>query len=317
MPPDSTGETDQYDVITMFATAEIDPDERPELAAALQESRTQVTSQTGYLMRFGDATHRDLTVFDVVSLPIQSYPVSESAFASLPARVRERLADVGGVQIVAKYDPDEGVFQDVAWLDDNSPGQPAVADGEVTDLVMTDETSAVDRRNTGKESTTQAYRQIMRGEFEAFLDELDLEFTRKEYAWTNEWVYEALLDDGEKCLRVYSSIDREDNASREAGTDAIKSVLLINVADEGTDPRWKPLRESKRTYRIQTWRENLRKKLERAVATKDEVKVCPECESPMVVQTTKDGDRQFWGCSRYYETASDGDRECTHTEPLR
>jgi len=125
MLSESTRGRIEYDVITLFATAEVDSEQRPGIAEALRESRTQLSSQTGYLMRFGDASHRELTVFDVVSLPIKSYPVSESAYASLPDRVREQLQDIGAVQIVANYDSEASVFRDVVWPDAESPGNTA------------------------------------------------------------------------------------------------------------------------------------------------------------------------------------------------
>jgi hypothetical protein len=328
MLPESTRGRIEYDVITLFATAEVDSDRRPGLAEALRESRTQLSSQTGYLMRFGDASHRELTVFDVVSLPIKSYPVSESAYASLPDRVREQLQDVGAVQIVGDYDSEASVFRDVVWPGAESPGDAAEPD-ETTDDSPDDR--SVERSMTAgdgvgsdamveerdSDGSAQTYRPITRREFETFLEGVSVDFERKAYGWTDEWVYESILDDGEKCLRVYSSIDRDDNASRGAGSDAIKSVLLLNVADDGEEPTWRPLRKPKRTYRIQTWPQNLREKLERAVATKDELKVCSGCDRPMVLQSPKGKNRRFWGCSGYYEKTAGGDRACENTAPVQ
>jgi len=328
MPPDSARGGIEYDVITLFATAEVDSEQRPGIAEALRESRTQLSSQTGYLMRFGDASHRELTVFDVVSLPIKSYPVSESAYASLPDRVREQLQDVGAVQIVADYDSEASVFRDVVWPGAESPGDTAdsveTIDGSSND--SSTERSATSGDGVGTDTmveeydsddSAQTYRPITRREFETFLEGVSVDFERKTYGWTDEWVYESILDDGEKCLRVYSSIDREDNASREAGSDAIKSVLLLNVADAGEEPTWRPLRKPKRTYRIQTWPQNLREKLENAVATQDELKVCSDCGRPMVLQSPKGKNRQFWGCSGYYEKMAGGDRACENTAPVQ
>lgn len=324
MPPDSTRGRIEYDVITLFATAEVDSEQRPGIAEALRESRTQLSSQTGYLMRFGDASHRELTVFDVVSLPIKSYPVSESAYSSLPDRVREQLQDVGAVQIVADYDSEASVFRDVVWPGVESPGD--AAEPAETPDDSPDDRSATAGDGVGadamvkerdSEGSAQTYRPITRREFETFLEGVSIDFERKTYGWTAEWVYESILNDGEKCLRVYSSIDREDNASRGAGSDAIKSVLLLNVADDGEEPTWRPLRKPKRTYRIQTWPQNLHEKLENAVATRDELKVCSECGRPMVLQSPKGKNRQFWGCSGYYEKTAGSDRACENTAPVQ
>ena len=229
----------------------------------------------------------------------------------------ERLDEVGSVQIVAKYDSDEGIFRDVMWSGDN-PGNTLVVDEEADGEGTAMDTTRSDQKNAHREETsTQTYRPITRSEFDAFFDNFDIEFTREAYRWTDEWVYEAVLDGGEKCLRVFSSIDREDNASRGAGSDAIKSVLLLNVADEDEEPEWRPLRKPKRTYRIQTWPQNLREKLENAVATKDEMKACLECGRPMVLQSPKGKKRQFWGCSGYYERTPSGERECENTAPVQ
>lgn len=106
---------DGRDFITIHAVAPIDEDEHPELVEEILESRTQPGSQTGYMMRFGDLEHRGLNPFDVISLPGKSYPVSESALDSLPAFVRANLEQDGSVQIIANYDPDEGIFSDVSF----------------------------------------------------------------------------------------------------------------------------------------------------------------------------------------------------------
>ena len=105
------------DFITIFQTGSIDPDEHPDITEQLLESRTQVGSETGYMMKFGDHSHSALSLFDFVSLPGQSYPVPESAFESLPAHVVSKLEQDGAVQIVGQYDPEAGQYTDVslAW----------------------------------------------------------------------------------------------------------------------------------------------------------------------------------------------------------
>lgn len=295
-------EEDDRSVITVFEAADVDSDAQPELAAALKESRTRVTSQTGYFMRFGGASHRELTVFDVVGLPGRSYPVSESAYASLPEDVRDHLTETGSTQIVATYDSDSGVFRDVSWPDAPAGGQAA---GE--------EQTASETRES-----TQRYHPITRSEFEEFLASVDDRFERQKYGWTNEWVYDLMLEGGRKCLRVLSSIDRRDNASRGAGRDAIRSKLLLDVEPGQGETLWRPVRPSKRTYRIETWRKNLREKLEHALAAKDELKECPECGRPMVVQSSKGSSRTFWGCSGYYESGPGmQEHACPNTEAMR
>lgn len=105
---------DERDLITIHAVASIYSADRPDLADRLLETRTQLGSQTGYMMRFGEPDDRDLTVFDVLSMPGTSYPVSTAALDSLPAHVRAELERAGAVQIFSDYDPDDGYFGDVA-----------------------------------------------------------------------------------------------------------------------------------------------------------------------------------------------------------
>ena len=119
-PPSERG--DGRDLITIHAVASIDGADQPDLADRLLEARTQLGSQTGYMMRFGEPDDRDLTVFDVLSMPGTSYPVSTAALDSLPAHVRAELERAGAVQIFADYDPDDGFFGDVAMKgEDRSP----------------------------------------------------------------------------------------------------------------------------------------------------------------------------------------------------
>jgi hypothetical protein len=137
------------DFITIFETGSIDPDENPDLADQLLESRTQVGSETGYMMKFGNHSHSALTPFDFVSLPGQSYPVPASALDSLPSHVTAKLEQDGAVQIVGRYDPDDGVYEDVAiaWEEQDEIDRIAelVSGGEVSlheavDWVVIEET---------------------------------------------------------------------------------------------------------------------------------------------------------------------------------
>jgi nitric oxide reductase NorQ protein len=67
----------------------------------------ELASETGYLMKFGDVSHRGLTPFDVASLHnVPAYPLPEAALESLPAHVRADLERDGAVQMIAVYDRD-------------------------------------------------------------------------------------------------------------------------------------------------------------------------------------------------------------------
>ena len=74
------------------------------------------------MMKFGDAVQQSLTVYDVLSLPGQSYPVSQTAYESLPAYIRARLERDRVVQILAHYDAD-GRFTESSLADEPTPDE--------------------------------------------------------------------------------------------------------------------------------------------------------------------------------------------------
>jgi hypothetical protein len=103
------------DFVTIFKTGSVDRDNYPELAEHLLEGRTQLAAETGYLMKFGDVSHRGLTPFDVASLhDVPAYPLPKAALESLPAHVRADLERNGAVQLFATYDRENHEFQDIA-----------------------------------------------------------------------------------------------------------------------------------------------------------------------------------------------------------
>jgi len=103
------------DFVTIFKTGSVDRDDYPDLAEHLLEGRTQLASETGYLMKFGDVSHRGLTPFDVASLhDVPAYPLPEAALESLPTHVRADLERDGAVQMFAVYDRENHQFEDVA-----------------------------------------------------------------------------------------------------------------------------------------------------------------------------------------------------------
>ena len=111
------------ELITLFRTRAVDPDTQPELARTLLESRTQVASETGYMMKFGERSHRAFTVFDAYELGGQGYPVSETALDSLPAYVLANLERDGVVQILATYDTDESAFRETSLAGEPTPDE--------------------------------------------------------------------------------------------------------------------------------------------------------------------------------------------------
>lgn len=102
-------------LVTIFKTGSVDREDYPELAEHLLEGRTQLAAETGYLMKFGDVSHRGLTPFDVASLhDIPAYPLPETALESLPAHVRADLEQNGAVQMFASYDRERHRFENIA-----------------------------------------------------------------------------------------------------------------------------------------------------------------------------------------------------------
>jgi hypothetical protein len=140
-----------------------------------------------------------------------------------------------------------------------------------------------------------------RDEFEEVLDETQHDWNRKNYDWTKEWVYEAASENSRFVMRIYSSVDKRSNRSREKDSDAIRLVVL----EKNTN---KPVMKEKRTNRIKTWPKNLKKKIRNVKNRKDELNFCSRCDSVMVIQKNKEDGNRFWGCSKY--------PECENTESI-
>jgi hypothetical protein len=111
----------ERELITLFETKAVDPDTQPELARQMLESRTKVASETGYMMKFGERSHRALTVYDAYDLGGQGYPVSETALDSLPAYIRANLERDGNVQILTRYDTENSEFTGTSLASEPTP----------------------------------------------------------------------------------------------------------------------------------------------------------------------------------------------------
>jgi len=66
------------------------------------------------MMKFGERSHRAVTIYDAYDLGVQGYPVSETALDSLPAYIRADLERDGHVQVLAYYDTETGEFTGVS-----------------------------------------------------------------------------------------------------------------------------------------------------------------------------------------------------------
>ena len=87
-------------------------------------------------------------------------------------------------------------------------------------------------------------------------------------------------------VRVYSSVDKRYNKTRNVGTDAIR-VVILNAAGY-------MMRGNKRVNRVETWKENLQKRLDNWIGVAD---LCPQCGMPL--QNKKGRWGNFIGCSAF------------------
>lgn len=150
----------------------------------------------------------------------------------------------------------------------------------------------------GNKRTSQMF---TKDRFEEVLDETEYDWVAKTYDWTKEWVYEAESEGGSFIMRIYSSVDRRTNKSRDKDTDAIRLVVLH------AESEWPVMRE-KRTNRIKTWPKNLKKKIRNIKDHRDQLNICDSCGSIMLIRENKENGNKFWGCSNY--------PDCKNTESI-
>ncbi|MHB0959300.1 MAG: hypothetical protein ACYC0X_23485 [Pirellulaceae bacterium] len=93
-------------------------------------------------------------------------------------------------------------------------------------------------------------------------------------------------------LRCYTAVN-PDGESREKGTDAIRLQIFMRV--EGGIV---PVGKSQKCLRVESWRVNLRKAIERATDPNN-YRICPACGNPQVVRQNKTTGDAFWACSMF------------------
>lgn len=71
------------------------------------------------MMKFAGKRHRELTPFDILTLPRKSYPISIPALDTLPPYVRAELDLNGPVKLLGDYNPEKGSFEHISleWED--------------------------------------------------------------------------------------------------------------------------------------------------------------------------------------------------------
>jgi len=133
---------------------------------------------------------------------------------------------------------------------------------------------------------------ITEDEFKSALDETGMDFEKVDYHWACEIIYEANSKNGTYCIRVYSTIDKYKEKSRDTGEDSIKINVIHNETGQ-------PLFKATRTYRIPTWKKNLKKKIKEVIGRKDQIMICNKCGNPMVVRENSKTGNKFYGCTGY------------------
>jgi len=145
-------------------------------------------------------------------------------------------------------------------------------------------------------SGSKRYTEITREEFEQFLKNREELWGPVDPARVHEKVYRTARfapDDDRFSLWCYSTIDKHTQKSRSKGSDAIRLVVVV---DDHLHLKY----GEKKTLRIQTWKKNLSKKIDRLLELgKNGVKICPECGDVMLTREGKYG--EFWGCNSYPE----------------
>ncbi len=161
-------------------------------------------------------------------------------------------------------------------------------------------------------SNNRKYREVKRLEFEGFLksicqfeeypeehylfdfiEESPQKYKRVE-GFINEFCYYVAIDlDRGYCLKIYSSIDREDSVSRDSGTDAIRVV----VANANTG---EPIRLAfPIVKRIKNWRKNIHRRMSEAIQSLGIKTACPLCDSLLLLRKRGSDETVFLGCSEY------------------
>lgn len=152
------------------------------------------------------------------------------------------------------------------------------------------------------------YKKIFKQEFENFLHSISLfiEFPPQFYLFDweekngklmrvdktiNEYGYFIGLNDN-ICLKIYSSIEKDDDTGRRAGEDAIRVV----VAE--TDNA-KPIRPAfKKIYRDGNWKEHFRTRVTEALKSLGMNVACPKCSSVLFLWRNTKTDERFLSCSK-------------------
>lgn len=162
------------------------------------------------------------------------------------------------------------------------------------------------------ESAARRYKTIRREEFESFLESICdfAEFDAAHYLFDfveespGKWrrvdgvigeycYYVAVNLDRGTCLKIYSSIERDDCVSRESGEDAIRVVAANAHTGEPVRPAFPKVK------RIKKWRRNLHRRMSEAISSLGIAVDCPTCQGTLVLRKRKEDGQVFLGCLKF------------------
>ncbi len=126
-----------------------------------------------------------------------------------------------------------------------------------------------------------------------------------------ELVYAKIIKVGGQhlSLRIYTAVNPY-GESREKGTDAIRLQLFHRFQEQII-----PVGRPQKCLRVESWRVNLRKAIERVVEPSN-FRLCPACGNPQVLRQNKSTGDEFWGCSLFRQTGCKGKRVSERTPPV-
>lgn len=150
---------------------------------------------------------------------------------------------------------------------------------------------------------TKRFTHITREEFEDFLKQRPERWGPVKHADANELVYRTAQfapNNDDLALWLYSSIDQYTGKTREKGSDAIRLVVVHDDREHLKIGR-------KKTLRINTWRKNLRKKINSLMREGDSmITYCGNCGAVMTKRKGEYG--EFLGCTNF--------PKCNNTQQL-
>lgn len=152
-------------------------------------------------------------------------------------------------------------------------------------------------------TSAKRYTRITKEEFEQFLAEINYDFEIVNHP-SGEYVYEhsnPIKKHPEVSVRIFSTIDKRTDVSREKDSDAIRTVIWDDENEFALGGKTK-------TLRIKTWKKNLRDKIVETINdTNSMICQCKECNTGWLIE--REGQYgKFLGCTRY--------PSCSYTEKL-